>query len=92
MNKLCIQICKSIEFIHSKHIVHGDIKPDNILIETTTNTPYIIDFGLSGSILTNCPIQSSFGTKYFTLYFLSIKEEKFAELDDISTITGIRFG
>ena len=46
--KLCIQICKSIEFIHSKHIVHGDIKPDNILIETTTNTPYIIDFGLSG--------------------------------------------
>jgi serine/threonine protein kinase len=46
--KLCIQICKSIEFIHSKHIVHGDIKPDNILMEVKTNTPYIIDFGLSG--------------------------------------------
>ena len=45
---LCIQICKSIEFIHSKHIVHGDIKPDNILMEVKTNTPYIIDFGLSG--------------------------------------------
>ncbi len=46
--KLCIQICKSIQFIHSKHIVHGDIKPDNILMELKTNTPYIIDFGLSG--------------------------------------------
>ena len=45
---ICIQICKSIQFIHSKHIVHGDIKPDNILIETNTNTPYVIDFGLSG--------------------------------------------
>jgi len=46
--KLCIQISKSIQFIHSKHVVHGDIKPDNILIEIKTNTPYIIDFGLSG--------------------------------------------
>ena len=45
---LCIQICKSVEFIHSKHVVHGDIKPDNILMEVTTNTPYIIDFGLAG--------------------------------------------
>jgi hypothetical protein len=46
--KLCIQISKSVQFIHSKHVVHGDIKPDNILIEIKTNTPYIIDFGLSG--------------------------------------------
>ena len=46
--KLCIQICKSIQFIHSKQIVHGDIKPDNILIDMTTNTPYLIDFGISG--------------------------------------------
>ena len=44
----CIRICKSIEFINSKHIVHGDIKPDNIIIEYTTNRPYIIDFGLCG--------------------------------------------
>ena len=46
--KMCITISKSILFIHSHNIVHGDIKPDNILIELSTNTPYIIDFGLSG--------------------------------------------
>ena len=46
--RMCIQICKSIQFIHSKHIVHGDIKPDNIMIEAKTNKPYIIDFGLCG--------------------------------------------
>jgi hypothetical protein len=46
--RMCIRISKSIQFINSKHVVHGDIKPDNIIIEYTTNRPYIIDFGLCG--------------------------------------------
>ena len=46
--KMCITISKSILFMHSRDLVHGDIKPDNILIETYTSMPYIIDFGLSG--------------------------------------------
>ena len=46
--KMCIDICKSIIYIHSFNLVHGDIKPDNILIDVHTNIPYIIDFGLSG--------------------------------------------
>ena len=46
--RMCINISKSILFIHSHDLVHGDIKPDNILIEKYTNIPYIIDFGLSG--------------------------------------------
>ena len=46
--KMCISISKSILYMHSYEIVHGDIKPDNILIDINTNVPYIIDFGLSG--------------------------------------------
>ncbi len=46
--RMCVSICKSILFINSKHVVHGDIKPDNIIVEYTTNRPYIIDFGLCG--------------------------------------------
>jgi hypothetical protein len=46
--RMCVSICKSILFINSKHVVHGDIKPDNIIVEYTTNRAYIIDFGLCG--------------------------------------------
>jgi hypothetical protein len=46
--KMCITVSKSILFMHSHNIVHGDIKPDNILIDISNHTPYIIDFGLSG--------------------------------------------
>ena len=37
-----------LEEIHASAVVHGDIKPGNILIQNTTNIPYLIDFGLSG--------------------------------------------
>ena len=46
--RMCIRISKSIQFISSKHMVHGDIKPDNIIVENITNRSYIIDFGLCG--------------------------------------------
>ena len=46
--QMCITVSKSILFMHSRNIVHGDVKPDNILIDISNHTPYIIDFGLSG--------------------------------------------
>ena len=46
--KICISVSKSILYLHSNHLVHGDVKPSNILIENVTNKAYIIDFGLSG--------------------------------------------
>ena len=45
---ISIQILERIHWVHSKNIVHRDIKPDNFLIgKKDPNIIYLIDFGLS---------------------------------------------
>lgn len=46
---LADQMLSCIEFIHSKNFIHRDIKPDNFVMGTGTNSNqvYIIDFGLA---------------------------------------------
>lgn len=46
--QLCTAIAHAMANLHSKHIVHADIKPDNILIiKSSILRPYIIDFDCS---------------------------------------------
>lgn len=42
---ILIDILPILEFIHSKHIVHRDIKPDNIILRFADGKPVLIDFG-----------------------------------------------
>lgn len=41
------KISKALAHIHSKRILHLDIKPMNIMIRNSDNEPIIIDFGIS---------------------------------------------
>ena len=42
--ELFIRICDAVAFAHSKRVLHGDLKPGNIMIEQTHNV-YIMDWG-----------------------------------------------
>lgn len=45
--KLILEICDALICVHSKQMVHQDLKPSNILVTHNGNNVKIIDFGLS---------------------------------------------
>ncbi|KAF8415869.1 kinase-like domain-containing protein, partial [Tirmania nivea] len=52
MQHLLLDIVNGLEALHECNIIHGDIKPDNVLIFPQENAPYFViaklsDFGLS---------------------------------------------
>ncbi len=49
IQEIFIDICKAVEFFHSKGIVHHDLKPENIMLPKEGGIK-IIDFGLAGII------------------------------------------
>ncbi|MEA5571192.1 protein kinase domain-containing protein [Calothrix sp. UHCC 0171] len=45
VKEILINILPVLDYVHSKGIVHRDIKPDNILIRNSDRKPVLIDFG-----------------------------------------------
>jgi serine/threonine protein kinase len=51
--KIFYRALKALSLLHSLHILHGDVKPGNILLKTRDSEdprPYIIDFGHSRNL------------------------------------------
>ena len=97
LNDVCliaIQCLDRLEYIHSKNIVHKDIKPGNFLVgRKEPNLLYIIDFGMS------CKYRSSRTGKHIklkkvgkingTIRYMSLnscKECEYSRRDDLESL------
>ena len=47
------EVADALYYAHQNHIIHGDIKPSNIML-TTEGIPMVVDFGLSKDIKKLC--------------------------------------
>ncbi len=44
--ELFLKVCGAVEYLHKNHLVHRDLKPNNILV-TAEGEPKLLDFGIS---------------------------------------------
>ncbi|CAD8057621.1 unnamed protein product [Paramecium sonneborni] len=65
-NKLFLyQTLKALDYVHSKGVIHGDIKPGNIIANPNKKLFKLIDWGLSMYYVPGRPKNPSVGTKSY---------------------------
>jgi serine/threonine protein kinase len=65
--QLAIMITKILNSIHSKGILHGDIKPENVLYNEEKDLVYLIDFSESRSSYSESKYKTQYvGTPSYT--------------------------
>lgn len=84
--EIAIQVCDGLDEAHRAGIVHRDIKPDNILFDTSER-PMLADFGLASSVgLTRITKE---GSTVGTLHYMSPEQVRGETVDARSDIFSV---
>eukprot|EP01103_Thecamoeba_quadrilineata_P017998 TRINITY_DN662_c0_g2_i1.p1 TRINITY_DN662_c0_g2~~TRINITY_DN662_c0_g2_i1.p1 ORF type:complete len:935 (-),score=258.75 TRINITY_DN662_c0_g2_i1:185-2989(-) len=82
-SNITFQVLQGVAFLHRNHIIHRDIKPDNMLL-TSDGTVKLIDFGVSTKVLKTMR-KTSVGTPWYTAPEV-INAESYSYLADIWSV------
>jgi protein kinase-like protein len=56
---LLVSMCDALDYAHRQGVVHRDIKPDNILIDTASGAPLLTDFGIAKPALAEAQLTTT---------------------------------
>ena len=80
LQAIAVQICDGLAAAHAVGVVHRDLKPDNILIETATGRAVITDFGIARTISSDT-VTTQVGTPIGTPGYMSPEQLAGANVD-----------
>jgi eukaryotic-like serine/threonine-protein kinase len=81
------QVCQAVQHAHQKGVLHRDLKPGNILVESHDGRPVpkVIDFGLAkalgGGALTEHTLFTGFGAIVGTPLYMAPEQAEFNAVD-----------
>ncbi|MFN6463111.1 MAG: protein kinase domain-containing protein [Nostoc sp. DedVER02] len=63
VRQILLSLLPVLDYIHSKGIIHRDIKPDNIILRAVDNKPVLIDFGAVKETIRSVVNSSAYPTR-----------------------------
>ena len=81
--RIMLQICRALEAAHAEHVIHRDLKPQNIMLDRKGRV-YVMDFGIARSA--HVPGMTQTGALIGTPEYMSPEQARGEKLDKRSDI------
>src|SRR5579864_2200196 len=81
--RIMLQICRALEAAHAEHVIHRDLKPQNIMLDRKSRV-YVMDFGIARSA--HVPGMTQTGALIGTPEYMSPEQARGEKLDERSDI------